>query len=89
MISSGYQSPTFSSYYLNLEVVTFSPHELLACVILPPRTTTSTKIEHPTTNFTSLPPSVSQTRYVRRSMGHVPIMCRLAHFYSETALRYN
>jgi len=30
-------------------VITFSPHELPACVILPPRTTTSTKKEHQTT----------------------------------------
>jgi hypothetical protein len=35
-----------------LGVITFSRHELLTCVILLPRTTTSTKIEHPTTNFT-------------------------------------
>jgi hypothetical protein len=32
-------------------VITFSPHELPACVILPPRITTSTKKEHQTTIF--------------------------------------
>jgi len=32
------------------------PHELLACVILPPRTATSTKKEHQTTIFTYFTP---------------------------------
>jgi hypothetical protein len=39
-----------------LGVITFSPHELPACVILPPRTTTSTKKEHQTTIFTYFVP---------------------------------
>jgi len=34
----------------------FFPHELSACVILPPRTTTSTKREHQTTIFTHFAP---------------------------------
>jgi hypothetical protein len=44
--------------YLKKEkgVITFSPHELPASVILPPRTTPSTKIEHPTTNLTPFAP---------------------------------
>jgi hypothetical protein len=37
-------------------VITFSPHELPACVILPLRTTTSTKKEHQTTIFTYFGP---------------------------------
>jgi hypothetical protein len=34
----------------------FFPHELPGCVILPPRTTTSTKREHQTTIFTHFAP---------------------------------
>jgi hypothetical protein len=37
-------------------VITFSPHKLPTCVILPPRTTTSTKKEHQTTIFTYFAP---------------------------------
>jgi hypothetical protein len=37
-------------------VITFSPHELPVNVILPPRTTTSTKREHQTTIFIHFAP---------------------------------
>jgi hypothetical protein len=43
-------------YIFILGVITFSPHELPAYVILPPRTTTSTKKEHQTTIFTYFAP---------------------------------
>jgi hypothetical protein len=39
-----------------LGIITFSPQELPAYVILPPRTTTSTKKEHQTTIFTYFAP---------------------------------
>jgi hypothetical protein len=43
-------------YYFFFLVITFFPHELPACVILPSRTTTSTKREHQTTIFTHFVP---------------------------------
>jgi hypothetical protein len=47
---------TYNFIFLKKRVITFSPHELPACVILPPRTTTSTKREHQTTIFTHFAP---------------------------------
>jgi hypothetical protein len=43
-------------------VITFSPHQLPAIVNMPPWTDTSTKREHPTTNFTYFAPSVKESR---------------------------
>jgi hypothetical protein len=45
-----------------LGVITFSPHELPANVILPPRTTTSTKREHQTTIFIHFAPFCQEFR---------------------------
>jgi len=62
-LSTWYQSTgSESPIYIYIGVITFSPHELPAYVILPPRTTTLTKKKHKTTIFTALPPSVKEFR---------------------------